>query len=167
MLPELLQELRPGQGPLVAGHLGPERLHERGGADLGDAQEVLDVAPGEELPVELLELADGVGDGEQPPGLCGHRAAPHRQTENGPPGGGVNGFARPTPHREHDTRLGVYCSYTGIRPHGRCRHTRAGRTVIPQRATERAPPQPDETGSRQRPLDPNDDRQQDGRTLPD
>ena len=56
-----------------------------------------------------------------------------------------------TPHREHDTRHGVYCSHTGIRPHGRCRHTRAGR---PQRATERVPPQPDETGSRQRSLDP-------------
>ena len=23
-----------------------------------------------------------------------------------------------TPHREHDTRHGVYCSHTGIRPHG-------------------------------------------------
>ena len=61
---------------------------------------------------------------------------------------------RPIPHREHDTRHGVYCSHTGIRPHGRCSHTHAGRTVIPQRATERVPPRPDETGSRQRPLDP-------------
>ena len=99
VLLELLQELRPGQGPLVAGHLGPEGLHERGGADLGDAEEPFDVAPGEELPVELLELADGVGDGEQPPGLRGHRAGPQRQTENGPPGGGVNGFARATSAR--------------------------------------------------------------------
>ena len=31
----------------------------------------LDVAPREELPVELLELADGVGDGEDPPGFAG------------------------------------------------------------------------------------------------
>ena len=45
MLLELLQELRPGQGPLVAGHLRPEGPHERGGgADLGDAEEPLDVA---------------------------------------------------------------------------------------------------------------------------
>ena len=29
-------------------------------------------APGEELPVEVLELADGVRDGEEPPGLRGH-----------------------------------------------------------------------------------------------
>ena len=34
-----------------------------------------------------------------------------------------------TPHREHDTRHGVCCSHTGIRPHGRCRHTRAGRRL--------------------------------------
>ena len=88
---------RPGrcQGAVAPrADLGPEGLHERGGADLGDAEEVLDVAPGEQGPVELLELADGVGDGEEPPGFRGHRAGPHRQTENGPPGGGVNGFAR-------------------------------------------------------------------------
>ena len=33
-------------------------------------EEPLDVAPGED-PVELLDLADGVGDGEQPPGFAG------------------------------------------------------------------------------------------------
>ena len=51
--------------------LGPEGLHERGGAHLADARSPLDVAPGEELPVELLELADGVGDGEEPPSFAG------------------------------------------------------------------------------------------------
>ena len=36
-----------------------------------DAEEPFDVAAGEEGPVELFELADGVGDGEEPPGLGG------------------------------------------------------------------------------------------------
>ena len=79
VLLELLQKPGPRQGPLVADELGPEGLHERGGAHLADAEEPLDVAPGEELPVELLELADGVGDGEQPPGLRGHRRDPQRR----------------------------------------------------------------------------------------
>ena len=73
VLLEQLQELGPRQGLLVADELGPEGRHEGGGAHLADAEEPLDVAPGEELPVELLELADGVGDGEEPPGLRGHR----------------------------------------------------------------------------------------------
>ena len=46
-----------GKRPLVADELGPEGLHERGGAHLADAEEPLDVALGEELPVERLELA--------------------------------------------------------------------------------------------------------------
>ena len=33
-----------------------------------DAEEPFDVAAGEEGPVELFELADGVGDGEEPVG---------------------------------------------------------------------------------------------------
>ena len=40
--------------------------------NLADAEEPLDVAPREEWPVDLLELADGVGDAEEPPGLRGH-----------------------------------------------------------------------------------------------
>ena len=32
MLPELLEELRPRQGPLVADEIGPDGLHEGGGA---------------------------------------------------------------------------------------------------------------------------------------
>ena len=51
VLLELLQELRPRERPLVADELGPEGLHERGGAHLADAEEPLDVAPREELPV--------------------------------------------------------------------------------------------------------------------
>ena len=39
----------------------------------------LDVARREQGPVERLELADGVGDGEEPPGPRGHRAGPQRQ----------------------------------------------------------------------------------------
>ena len=71
MLLELLQELRPGQGPLVPDELAAEGLHERGGAHLADAEEPLDVAPREQGPVELLQLADGVRDGEEPPWLGG------------------------------------------------------------------------------------------------
>ena len=67
MFPQLLQELPPGQGSLVAGELGPEGLHEGRGPGFRDAEELLDVAPGEQRPVELFELADGVGDGEEPP----------------------------------------------------------------------------------------------------
>ena len=72
VFPELAEEFRPGQRSLVAGHLGPEGLHERRGPGGRDAEELLDVAAGEEGPVELFELADGVGDGEEPPGFGGH-----------------------------------------------------------------------------------------------
>ena len=65
-------------------------------------KEPLDVAAREQVPVELLELADGVGDGEEPPGLRGHGAGPQRQPESGPPGGGVDGFARATSPRDVD-----------------------------------------------------------------
>ena len=44
VLLEVLQELRPRQGPLVADELGPEGLHEGGGAHLADAEEPFDVA---------------------------------------------------------------------------------------------------------------------------
>ena len=48
------------------------------GAHLRDAEELLDVAAGEPLAVQRRELADGVGDGEQPPGRGGHRGVPCR-----------------------------------------------------------------------------------------
>ena len=77
--PELAQELSfSGQRSLVAGELGPEGLHERRRASPRDAEELLDVAAREHLAVQGLELADGVGDGEQPPGRGGHRGAPCR-----------------------------------------------------------------------------------------
>ena len=72
-----------------------------------------------------------------------------------------------TPHREHDTRHGVYCSHTGIRPHGRCRHTRGGRRSYrsgPPSECRRSPTRPAAASAL---WTPNDDRQQDGRTLPD
>ena len=65
VLLELPQEPGPGQSPLVAGHLGAEHLHQRRRPGLRHAEEPLAVAPGERGPVELLELADVVGDGEQ------------------------------------------------------------------------------------------------------
>ena len=46
-------ELRPGQRSLVAGHLGPEGLHERRRPGGRDAEELLDVAAGEEGPKAL------------------------------------------------------------------------------------------------------------------
>ena len=78
MFPELAEELRPGQRSLVAGHLGPEGLHERRRPGSRDAEELLDVAAREQLAVQRRELADGVGDGEEPPGRGGHRGAPCR-----------------------------------------------------------------------------------------
>ena len=59
-----------------------------------------------------------------------------------------------TPHRAHDTRHGVYCSLTASGPTADAATPARVRPVIPQRATERVPPHPDETSSRQRPLDP-------------
>ena len=67
-----LRELRPRERPLVADELGPEGLHQRRRPGLRHAEEPFHVAPREQGPVELLELADGVRDGEEPPGLRGH-----------------------------------------------------------------------------------------------
>ena len=53
--------------------LGPEGLHERRRPGSRDAEELLDVAAREQVAVQRLELADGVGDGEEPPGRGGHR----------------------------------------------------------------------------------------------
>ena len=75
---ELAQELCSRERSLVAGERGPEGLHERRRPGSRDAEEPFDVAAREQGPVELFELADGVGDGEEPPGRGGHRGAPCR-----------------------------------------------------------------------------------------
>ena len=62
----------------MAGQLGPEGLHERRRPGSRDAEELLEIAADEEVAVELFELADGVGDGEQPPGRGGHWEGPCR-----------------------------------------------------------------------------------------
>ena len=70
---ELAQELGGGERALVAGERGPEGLHERRRSGARDAEELLKIAAGEEVLVQRLELADGVGDGEEPAGRGGHR----------------------------------------------------------------------------------------------
>ena len=66
MPPELAQELGARQGQDVPGPAGAEGRHQGGGADLRDAEEPFPIAAGEQVLVELFELSDGVGDGEQP-----------------------------------------------------------------------------------------------------
>ena len=62
------------QGQQVPGPAGAEGRHQGDGADLRNAEEPFEIAAGEEFEVELFELADGVGDGEQPAGLGWHGA---------------------------------------------------------------------------------------------
>ena len=78
MFPELAEELCSRERSLVAGERGPEGLHERRRAGSRDAEEPFEIAAGEEVAVERFELADGVGDGEEPAGRGGHRGAPCR-----------------------------------------------------------------------------------------
>ena len=53
-------------------------------------------------PVELLELADGVGDGEQSPGFAGTVEILSAKGPAGRPGGGGDGFARASVGRDVD-----------------------------------------------------------------
>ena len=71
---ELAQELGAREGQQVPGPAGAEGRHQGDGADLRDAEEPFQIAAGEELAVERVELADGVGDGEQPARLGWHGA---------------------------------------------------------------------------------------------
>ena len=71
VFPQLAQELCSRERSLVAGELGAEVAHERRGAGPGDAEERLEVAAREQIAVQGLELLDGVGDGEEPPGRGG------------------------------------------------------------------------------------------------
>jgi hypothetical protein len=57
---QVLQQLRFGQGAHIAGLPGPEGAHQRGGMGSADSQELLEIAAGQNVPVERLELADRV-----------------------------------------------------------------------------------------------------------
>ena len=71
--PELAEQRGAGEGADGAGEFGPEGPHQGGRPGARDAEERFKVAAGEERPVERLELRDGVGEGEEPPGAGGHR----------------------------------------------------------------------------------------------
>ena len=71
-LSELAEERGTGEGADGAGQLGPEGPHQGGRSGARDAEERFEVAAGEEGPVERVELRDGVGEGEEPPGAGGH-----------------------------------------------------------------------------------------------
>ena len=70
--PKLVAQRRAGEGADGAGPLGPEGPHQGGRPGARDTEELLEVAAGEERPVERVELRDGVGEGEEPPGVGGH-----------------------------------------------------------------------------------------------
>ena len=70
--PELAEQRGAGEGADGAGPLGPEGPHQSGRPGARDAEERFEVAAGEEGPVERVELLDGVGEGEEPPGAGRH-----------------------------------------------------------------------------------------------
>ena len=70
--PELAEQRGAGERADGAGPLGPEGPHQGGRPGARDAEERFEVAAGQERPVERVELVDGVGDGEEPPGVGGH-----------------------------------------------------------------------------------------------
>ena len=88
--PELAEQRGAGEGADGAGPLGPEGPHQGGRPGARDAEERFEVAAGEQRPVERVELRDGVGEGEEPPGASGHRT--DRSTRGGR-GGWENGAA--------------------------------------------------------------------------
>ena len=88
--PELAEERGTGEGTDGAGPLGPEGPHQGGRPGARDAEERFEVAAGEQRPVERVELLDGVGEGEEPPGAGGHLT--DRATRGGR-GGWKNGAA--------------------------------------------------------------------------
>ena len=71
--PELAEERGAGEGADRAGPLGPEGPHQGGRPGPRDAEERFEVTAGEQRPVERVELLDGVGEGEEPPGASWHR----------------------------------------------------------------------------------------------
>ena len=72
-LPELAEQREAGEGADRAGAIGPEGPHQGGRPGARDADARFEVAAGEQGPVERVELLDGVGEGEEPPGAGGHR----------------------------------------------------------------------------------------------
>ena len=76
VLPELAQELGPPEHARVAGEFRPERPHELRRPRTRHPEQPLHVPARQQIPVQRLELPDGVRDGEEPPGLGGHQAAP-------------------------------------------------------------------------------------------
>ena len=69
--PQLPQERGPPKDTRRPDALRPERPHQLRRPRPRHPEQPLHVAPREQVPVQGLELADGVGDGEEPPGLGG------------------------------------------------------------------------------------------------
>ena len=76
--PQLPQERGPPKDTRRPDALRPERPHQLRRPRPRHPEQPLHVAPREQVPVQGLELPDGVGDGEEPPGRGGHRGAPCR-----------------------------------------------------------------------------------------
>ena len=76
--PQLPQERGPPKDTRRPDELRPERPHQLRRPRPRHPEQPLHVAPREQVPVQGLELPDGVGDGEEPPGRGGHRGAPCR-----------------------------------------------------------------------------------------
>ena len=91
---ELAQEVGARQGQQVPGPACAEGRHQGDGADLRDAEEPFEIAAGEEVAVEGVELADGVGEGEQPARRGGQEAT--RRPLDGPCGGEEGRRASPS-----------------------------------------------------------------------
>ena len=107
--PELAEQRGAGEGADGAGQLGPEGPHQGGRPGARDAEERFEVAAGEQRPVERVELRDGVGEGEEPPGSSGHRT--DRSTRGGR-GGWEDGAAACLRPRLVDVRL--ECKMRGV-----------------------------------------------------
>ena len=71
---ELPQEVGPPQDAGRPDELRPEHRHQLRRPRPRHPEQFLDVPPREQVPVQLLELPDGVGDGEEPPGRGRHQA---------------------------------------------------------------------------------------------
>ena len=71
-LAELAEQRGAGEGADGAGPLGPEGPHQGGRQGARDTEELFEVTAGKQRPVERVELGDGIGEGEEPPGSGGH-----------------------------------------------------------------------------------------------